>query len=236
MIGTLINCGTVIIGSIIGLTLGRFYTEDMKTITIKSIGLLTLVIGIDMVLSSGRALGAWEFLTIMFSLILGGISGVLLNIEGNLEKFGSWLKERAKSQETSFIEGFVVASIIFETGPMAILGSINDGLQGDLTLLLIKSGLDGIMSIALASTFGVGVIFSIISVALYQGSITLFAILFGAVLPEIVIIMIRIVGGILILGLGVRILELQDIPIGNMIPAIFWAIPITILVDFLMLW
>ncbi len=235
MLGTLINCCTVIIGSIIGLTIGRFYTEDMKTITIKGIGLLTLVIGIDMILSSGRPLGAWEFLTVMFSLILGGITGVLLNIEGNLEKFGSWLKEKAKSQETTFIEGFVVASIIFETGPMAILGSINDGLSGDLSLLLIKSGLDGIMAIALTSTFGIGVIFSVITVVLYQGSITLLALLFGAVLPEVVIIMIQIVGGVLILGLGVRILELQDIPIANMIPAIFWAIPFTLFLDFLML-
>ncbi|MHA2307460.1 MAG: DUF554 domain-containing protein [Candidatus Hodarchaeales archaeon] len=223
---------TVVIGSLIGLTIGKFYTEDMKDITIKCLALLTIIIGIYMCFSTSRELGAIEFLTAMFSLIFGSITGVLLKIEENLKRFGNWLKEKSKSQETTFIEGFVTASIIFETGPLAILGAINDGIKSDLNLLLIKSGLDGMMAIALSSSLGIGVVFSIISVITYQGSITLLAGILEPYLLPIVQEMISFVGGILILGLGIRILELQDIKIGNMLPAVLWVVPITIILDF----
>ncbi|MHA1974732.1 MAG: DUF554 domain-containing protein [Candidatus Hodarchaeales archaeon] len=235
MLGTIINIITIIIGSFFGLTLGRFYTEKMKNITIKSLGLITVIIGIQMCINSERSLGSIEFLLLIFAMVLGSITGVILDIEANLEKFAEWIKTKTKSRikETKFVEGFVIASIIFETGPLAILGSIQDGLTQDLTLLLIKSTLDGIMALALSASFGIGVVFSIITVFIYQGSITMIAIVFGAGLSNAILAMISIVGGVLIVGLGIRILEIQDLPIGNMIPAIIWIIPIASIFEIL---
>jgi uncharacterized membrane protein YqgA involved in biofilm formation len=203
----------------------------MKQVTIKSIGLLTIVLGMQMYLS--YSLTEMEFLVLIFSLVLGGISGTFLRIEDNVEKFGEWLKIRAKSSESSFVEGFVVASIIFETGPLAILGSIKDGISQsqELDLLLIKSGLDGIMAIALSTSLGIGVVFSIIPVALYQGIITILATLFGPSLSLAVQGMISVVGGVLILGLGLRVLEIKDIPVGDMIPSILVVIPFTMMLE-----
>ena len=177
-----------------------------------------------------------EFLVLLFSLVLGSITGTLLRIEDNIEKLGKWLKSRFKSSESNFVEGFVVASIIFETGPLAVLGSIKDGISGELDLLLIKSGLDGIMSIALATSMGIGVIFSIIPVLIYQGSITILAALVGPQLSDPVKGMISVVGGVLILGLGLRILEIKDmdkVKIMDMTPSILLIIPFTILLELL---
>lgn len=235
MFGTIINCITIIIGSFLGVTLGKYvFTEEMKQVTIKSIGLLTLVLGIQMFLSYEVA--ELEFLVLLFSLVLGSITGTLLRIEDNIEKLGKWLKSRFKSSESNFVEGFVVASIIFETGPLAVLGSIKDGISGELDLLLIKSGLDGIMSIALATSMGIGVIFSIIPVLIYQGSITILAALVGPQLSDPVKGMISVVGGVLILGLGLRILEIKDmdkVKIMDMTPSILLIIPFTILLELL---
>ena len=230
MLGTIINCIAVLIGSFLGITLGKLYTEEMKEITTKAIGLITIIIGIQMSLEF--TLSNVQFLNLLFSLVIGSIIGVILQIEENILRFGDWLKTRAKSSENTFVEGFVVASIIFETGPMAILGSINDGVRQNIDLLLIKSGLDGIMSIALTASMGIGVVFSIIPIALYQGSITILAFILGSELSSTVHSMIYAVGGVLILGLGIRILEIKEIPVGNMVPSILLVIPFTIILEF----
>jgi uncharacterized membrane protein YqgA involved in biofilm formation len=234
MLGTIINCIAVILGSLVGVSIGKYvFSEEMKQVTIKSIGLLTIVLGMQMYLS--YSLTEMEFLVLIFSLVLGGITGTILRIEDNVEKFGEWLKSRAKSSESSFVEGFVVASIIFETGPLAILGSIKDGItqSQELDLLLIKSGLDGIMAIALSTSLGIGVVFSIIPVALYQGIITILAAIFGPSLSFAIQGMISVVGGVLILGLGLRVLEIKDIPVGDMIPSILLVIPFTMILEIL---
>ena len=231
MIGTLINCIAVILGSLLGITLGKLYTEEMKEITTKAIGLITITIGIQM--SLAFTLSNSQFLVMMFSLVIGSIIGVILQIEESIQRFGDWLKTRAKRTESTFVEGFVVASIIYETGPMAILGAIKDGVNQEIDLLLIKSGLDGIMSIALSASMGIGVIFSIIPIALYQGSITILAFILGSELNSTVQSMIYAVGGVLILGLGIRILEIKDIPVGNMVPSILLVIPFTLILEFI---
>ena len=231
MLGTIINCIAVIIGSFLGITLGKLYTEEMKEITTKVIGLITIIIGIQMALAS--PLTEVQFLIMMFSLVIGAIIGVILQIEGNIDRFGNWLKSRARSTESTFVEGFVVASIIYETGPLAILGAIKDGINQEIDLLLIKSGLDGIMSIALTASLGIGVIFSIIPMALYQGSITILAALLGSELSSTVQTMIYAVGGVLILGLGIRILEIKEIPVGNMVPSVLLVIPFTLILEFI---
>ena len=231
MLGTIINCIAVIIGSFLGITLGKFYTEEMKEITTKAIGLITIIIGIQM--SFASTLTEVQFLIMMFSLVIGAIIGVILQIEDNIDRFGNWLKSRARSTDSTFVEGFVVASIIYETGPMAILGAIKDGVNQEIDLLIIKSGLDGIMSIALTASLGIGVIFSIIPMALYQGSITILASLIGSELSSTVQSMIYAVGGVLILGLGIRILEIKEIPVGNMVPSVLLVIPFTLILEFI---
>ena len=132
MIGTLINCIAVILGSLLGITLGKLYTEEMKEITTKAIGLITITIGIQM--SLAFTLSNSQFLVMMFSLVIGSIIGVILQIEERIQRFGDWLKTRAKRTESTFVEGFVVASIIYETGPMAILGAIKDGVNQEIDL------------------------------------------------------------------------------------------------------
>jgi len=229
MLGTIINVIAVIIGSFLGITLGKLYTEEMKDITTKSIGLITIIIGIQMSLAS--PLTDVQFLIMMFSLVIGGIMGVILKIEDNIDRFGNWLKSHSRSTDSTFVEGFVVASIIYETGPMAILGAIKDGVNQEIDLLLIKSGLDGIMSIALTASMGIGVMFSIIPMALYQGSITILASLIGSELSSTVQTMIYAVGGVLILGLGIRILEIKEIQVGNMVPSVLLVIPFTIILE-----
>ena len=231
MLGTIINCIAVIIGSFLGITLGKFYTKEMKEITTKAIGLITIIIGIQM--SFASTLTEVQFLIMMFSLVIGAIIGVILQIEDNIDRFGNWLKSRARSTDSTFVEGFVVASIIYETGPMAILGAIKDGVNQEIDLLIIKSGLDGIMSIALTASLGIGVIFSIIPMALYQGSITILASLIGSELSSTVQSMIYAVGGVLILGLGIRILEIKEIPVGNMVPSVLLVIPFTLILEFI---
>ncbi|MHA1993325.1 MAG: DUF554 domain-containing protein [Candidatus Hodarchaeales archaeon] len=230
MLGTFINCLAVIIGTIIGVTIGKVvFSEEMKQITIRSIGLLTILIGVQMFLS--YPLSEMEFLVVLFSLVFGGIIGILLKIESNIEKLGEWFKVRAKSSESTFVEGFVVASIIFETGPLAILGAIKDGINQEIDLLLIKSGLDGIMSIVLSASMGIGVIFSVIPVFVYQGAITIISAIIGPQLSESVQGMVSVVGGVLILGLGLRVLEIKDIHVGDMTPSILIVIPFTIILE-----
>lgn len=231
MLGTIINCVAVLIGSILGVSLGNIFSEDMKKITITGVGLLTIVIGIQMFLS--YSLEEVEFLVLLFSLVIGSIIGITLKIEERIEKTGEWLKEKAKNTESTFVEGFVVASIIFETGPLAILGSIKDGIDQEMDLLLIKSGLDGVMSIILSASLGIGVIFSIIPVAIYQGSITLLALLLGPSLNPSIQGMISVVGGVLILALGFRVLEIKDIPVGDMTPSIILVIPFMVILDYI---
>ncbi len=230
MLGTIINCLAVIIGTIIGVTIGKvIFSEEMKQITIRSIGLLTILIGVQMFLS--YPLSEMEFLVVLFSLVFGGIIGILLKIESNIDKLGEWFKGRAKSSESTFVEGFVVASIIFETGPLAILGAIKDGINQEIDLLLIKSGLDGIMSIVLSASMGIGVIFSVIPVFVYQGAITIISAIIGPQLSESVQGMVSVVGGVLILGLGLRVLEIKDIHVGDMTPSILIVIPFTIILE-----
>ena len=230
MLGTIINCLAIIFGTLIGVTIGKvFFSAKMKQITIQSIGLLTMLLGVQMFLS--YPISEIQFLGILFSLVLGGIIGISLQIEANIERLGEWFKSRAKSSDSTFVEGFVVASIIFETGPLAILGAIKDGISQEIDLLLIKSGLDGIMSIALSASLGIGVVFSIVPVLFYQGTITLISALLGTQLSESIQGMVTVIGGVLILGLGIRILEIRDIPVGDMVPSILIVLPFTIIIE-----
>ncbi|MEW5910074.1 MAG: DUF554 domain-containing protein, partial [Thermodesulfobacteriota bacterium] len=188
------------------------------TILIQSLGLSTILIGLQMALSGKNLLST------VGCLLFGALTGEIINIERGVEKLGEWLKSKARSDSSTFVEGFVMASVLYCTGAMVIVGSIQDGAAGDPSTLLIKSLLDGIASIALASQFGLGVAFSSLSVLVIQGTITLMASKLSFLQTPEVLTSVTATGGLLIVGIGISVLNLTRIRIGNMIPALVFAV------------
>ena len=218
MIGTFANTGAILAGSLIGISAGKYLPERIKTIIMQALGLSVVLIGMKMALS-GR-----EPIVAIGCVLLGAITGELLRIEQGIEYLGEWLKTRARSNSSTFVQGFVSASILYLTGAMMIVGSIQDGTTGDANTLYIKSLLDGVASVALSSTLGIGVAFSAISVFLVQGSITLLASKLLFMQNPAVLDAVTASGGLLIVGIGTNLLDVTKIRIGNMLPAIFYAI------------
>jgi uncharacterized membrane protein YqgA involved in biofilm formation len=157
----------------------------------------------------------------IFSLVIGGLIGEFLDIEDKLDKLGMWFQKRFSKGEGNFAEGFVSASLIYCVGAMAIMGALDDGLKGDPGILFAKSILDGVSAIVFAATMGIGVSFSALPVLIYQGSITLLAGVIKPWLTDGVIIQMSLVGSILIMGIGINILEIKKIKVGNLLPSIF---------------
>lgn len=212
--GTIVNSLLILLGGIIGLLFRNKIKDSFKDIIMKSIGLGVIVIGLK------EALNTDNSMILMISLIFGSIIGQLINIEKKLESLGDILESKFKKGGGSFTKGFVMSSLVYCVGAMAILGSLNSGLLGDHTILYTKGLIDGVSSIIFTSLFGVGVIFSSISVLIYQGSITIMAGWIEPLLTEEVIVNISAVGGILIVGIGINVLEIKKIPVGNMLPAV----------------
>jgi uncharacterized membrane protein YqgA involved in biofilm formation len=209
MIGTLVNCGTIVLGSTVGLLLSRHIPERFREIVIQALGLSTIFIGFRMAISYD------DPLPVVISLLGGGIIGEWLNIEGRIGKSGEWLKMKLASSSSSVGTGFVTATVLYLTGPMTIVGSIRDGTVSDSSILFLKALLDGIASIALASFYGIGVLFSAIPVFLVQGSITMAAsYLLFLQTPEVLGI-ITATGGVLVIGIGLNLLNVTKIRIGN---------------------
>ncbi len=214
--GTVINVITVFIGSLLGLLIRSRISEGMKRQILNGIGLVTILIGVQMGLKTEN------ILIPLGGLLIGGILGYLLKIESGLDNLGESLKKRfAGKNNAGFSEGFVTASLIFCVGPLTVLGSISDGISGDYQLLAVKSVLDGFTSIALTAAFGIGVMFSIASIIVIQGGLTLFAFYLSPFFSAEVINETTAVGGIVIIGLGITILELRKISNANFLPAIF---------------
>jgi uncharacterized membrane protein YqgA involved in biofilm formation len=218
LIGTFTNTGAILAGSLIGISAGKYLPERIKTIIMQALGLSVVLIGLKMALS-GR-----DPIVAIGCVLLGAITGELLRIEQGIEYLGEWLKARARSNSSTFVQGFVSTSILYLTGAMMIVGSIQDGTTGDASTLYIKSLLDGVASIALSSTLGIGVAFSAISVLLVQGSITLLASKVLFMQNPAVLDAVTASGGLLIVGIGTNLLDVTKIRIGNMLPAIFYAI------------
>jgi len=218
MTGTIINIITVLVGSLVGLLIRSRIPENYKLILLQAIGLLTLVIGLQM------AFKTQEILIMMSALLFGVISGQFLDINSKIESFAEKLKKRFASQNDKyFSEGFITASIIFCVGPMTILGALNDGLKGDYELLAIKSILDGFTSIALSATFGIGVLFSILTIIVIQGGISLFASHADAFLNDVMIAEMTAVGGVMIVAIGIVILDIKKIKVANFLPALIYS-------------
>lgn len=218
MIGTVVNTGAVLVGSTVGISAGKRLPERIRSILMQALGLSVVLIGLKMALSGEKMISAIAYL------LLGGLTGEILRIEERIGRVGEWLKARAGSDSSTFVQGFVSASLLYLVGAMMIVGSIQDGTAGDPSTLYVKSLLDGVASIALASTFGVGVAFSALSVFVVQGAITLLASRLMFLQSPDVLNAITATGGLLILGIGINLLELRTIRTGNLLPALAYAI------------
>jgi len=215
--GTIANVAAICAGSLLGRYAGRFIPERMRQTVMSGLGLTVLLIGLQLALKSRQPL------IVIGSLIVGGVLGETLRIEGRLESFGRWLQDRFASLG-DIGEGFVAASLLYCVGAMAIMGSLQDGFSGRPTILYAKAALDGVASVALASTLGIGVLLSALPVALYQGGITLAAGSARALLTEPVVVEMNAVGGLLIAAIGLDLLGIRRLPVGNMLPAVFVAV------------
>lgn len=222
--GTLLNVLTVVIGGTLGTFLGARLPEKMRETVMHGLGLLTLVIGVQMALTTSN------ILIVLASILFGGVIGELIGVQAWLDGIGRKLEDRfaRDGQAGKFTRGFVTASLIFCVGPMTILGSIQDGLVSDYQLLAIKSTLDGFAALAFASTLGIGVAFSALTVFVMQGGISVLAMMLGSALGAITrttpwVIEMTATGGVLIMGISLVLLELKQVRLGNLLPAIFIA-------------
>lgn len=228
MIGNIANAFAIIVGSFIGLFLKERFKDNYKDIIMNSIGLAILVIGIS------SAIETQNMLLVVISLVIGSVLGEWLRIEVKLESLGKFIENKVGKGTSNISNGFVTASLVYCVGAMAIVGSLESGLTGNNQTLFVKSILDGVTAIIFASTLGIGVAFSSVSVFLYQGFITLTASIMEIFLTDLVIKEMSAVGGVLIMGIGVNLLGIKKIKIGNMLPSIFIPIiyfVVTILLD-----
>lgn len=222
MIGTLINSITVLIGGTLGTLLGHRFPARMQETILAALGLFTVVIAIDSALVTNNVL------IVLGSLLVGALIGETLHIERRLEDFGNWLRvklvrDQDGGEGSRFVEGFVTASLIFCVGPLTIQGAIEDGLTGDYTKLAIKAMMDGFAAMAFATTLGPGVIASVIVILIFQGGISLLAGLSSNVFTEPMITELTATGGVVLLAVGLRLLDLKQIRAANLLPAIFIA-------------
>lgn len=215
-IGTFINMATVIVGSLIGVSLQQVFPDNIQSIIFQAIGLASLLIGIQMSLKVPDG----YLLILIFSLILGGIIGEVIHLDIWLTSMGDRLKQIVSVSDSRFTEGLVTAFLLFCIGSMTIVGAIEEGLRGKRELLLIKSTLDGITSIAFASTYGIGVLFSIIPMLILQGGMTLMAKQLESFFTNIIVAQISATGGLLIVAIGLRLLDIGQINIENLLPSL----------------
>lgn len=214
MTGTLINVGTVLLGSTIGLLIRSRLPERYIQVIFQVFGLFTLFLGVKM------ALETQNIMVMIFSLLIGTLLGEWWNLEKGMSKFADFVKRKVKSDNDSFAEGFITAFLIFCMGSLTILGAIEEGLGGKPNLLLTKSLMDGFSSMALASALGAGVLFSVIPLFLFQGGLTLGAASISDLLTDPIIAELSAVGGILLIGLGFTLLEVKKVRVMNMLPAL----------------
>ena len=217
LLGTAVNVAAIVLGSIVGLLLRRRLPRRITSILTQGLGLVTVLIGIKMMLVTENVL------VVLLSVVAGGVVGELIQIESRLDALGVRIEKKLGRQRGTFAKAFVTSSLLYCVGPLAILGALQDGLRGDYSLLLTKAGLDGIASVAFASTLGIGVLFSALPVLAYQGSITVGASLLAPYLTTSVINEMTATGGLLILGIGLNVLKVTKIRVGNMLPAILIA-------------
>jgi len=224
--GTLLNVATVLIGTTVGVLAGARMPARMRESLTVGLGFFTLLLAVSMglrILAPGVPTG--DDLAVLAALLGGIVIGELLRIHDGLEWLGGWFQRRLSRAErpSRIAEGFVTASLVFCVGPLTILGSIDNGLRGDVTLLSVKSLLDGVASIAFAAGLGPGVYLSAITVLVVQGSIAGGAFLLADVMDPVTILAITAAGGLILLGVAMRLLELRAVRVANFLPALVLA-------------
>jgi uncharacterized membrane protein YqgA involved in biofilm formation len=240
-LGTVINVVAVVVGALLGMAIGHRLPERTRSVVTDCLGLVTLLVaGLSCVSVTDPSLAAAvgpgaPVLVVLGSLVIGSILGSLLRIEERLEGLAGAIQTRVARRSRSsagetpdeahaarerFIEGWLTASLLFCVGPLTILGSLSDGLGRGIEQLTLKSVLDGFAALAFASTFGIGVLMSAVSVAVIQGLLTVVGVLLGSVLPNAHIAALTATGGLMLAGIGLRLLRIREIPVGSMLPAL----------------
>lgn len=226
-LGTIINMATVLAGGAVGLVIKGGIEDKFKNVMIQACGLASMMIGIsgaikEMLRVNDGAVSVEGSMLLVCSLALGSFLGQLIDIESRLDAVGERLKKLANAQnDNKFVEGFVTVSLIVCIGAMAVMGSIQDGLNGDFSMLTAKAILDGIIAIVFASSLGMGVMFSAVSIGVYQGLITLLAVFIAPYLTPDMISGLSMVGSVLIMAVGINLIWDNKIHVGNMLPSIF---------------
>jgi len=215
MIGTIVNTLAIIAGSLIGLLLRGGIPSQYKQTIIQALSLAVILIGFK------SAFQTDAILLVIFSMVIGTVAGELLRIEDRLEGLGRWIEARLANAANGIAKGFVTASLVYCVGSMAIVGALESGLTGNHQILFAKSVLDGVSAIIFASSLGVGVMLSALSVLLYQGALTLSAAFMKQFLVPATVSQMSAVGGLLIVAIGINLLEIKRIRVGNMLPAVF---------------
>jgi uncharacterized protein len=233
--GTALNVATVLVGSSIGVLLGHRLPERTRSVVTDGLGLVTLLVAalsasaiVDPALA--RAVGSSApVLIVLGAVLIGGIIGSLLRIEERLDGIGDAIRRRlpmaegGKSGHDRFVEGFVTASLVFCVGPLTVLGSLDDGLGRGIDKLALKATLDGFASIAFAASLGWGVAASALAIIVVQGSLTALAAVVGGLLPEAHLLAVTATGGLLLVGVSLRLLKIKQVPVGDLLPALIVA-------------
>jgi len=222
-VGNIVNGVLIIVGSVVGLILKDRFPDKVKLMIFQMLGISTLIIGIQMTFQ------VKDIVIVIFSLIIGGIIGEVIDIERYFERLVDKIKNSLGVSSHSFTEGFVTASLVYCVGSMAIIGSLDEGLRNDHTVLLTKAVLDGALSIVFAATYGIGVLFSFISVVLYQGSITLFAKMSESFFTPLLIAQLTATGGAMVACIGINLLEIKKIKVANVLPAMIVVVILTLI-------
>jgi len=224
MKGTIVNAIAIIAGTSIGLLLQRGIPERYKTTVMQGIGLSVALIGIQMAQKTENVL------VVIASLAIGGVLGEWWDFDKRLVNLGKWIEQKCNAEAGKISRGFVTCSLIYCVGAMAIVGAIQDGMTGNAEILYAKAMLDGVSAIIFASTLGVGVAFSAISVFVYQGVITVLASYVGAFITNGVIVEMTATGGLLIVGIAISMLDIKVIKVANLLPSIFVSIVISLII------
>jgi uncharacterized membrane protein YqgA involved in biofilm formation len=230
MLGTWINVGTVVVGTTVGGLLGeRLKPQTHSTVT-SVLGCVTCILGIENAMKTPRVLDAAPlpsqlgfFLVVLLSLLFGALLGETLDVEGWLHRLGQYVENRFGQSEGDFGKGFVTASLLFCVGPLTILGSFQDGLSGNYSLLATKAVLDGFAAMAFSAAFGWGVMLSAVTVLVVQGALTLSATAVQPWMTDVMVTSLTAAGGIILLGLGFRLLEIKQMRVANLLPALLLA-------------
>ena len=217
MIGTLINCIAIVIGSALGLLLRRGMKESISKTVMQGVGLSVILIGIN------GAIQTQNTLLVIISMVIGGVLGAWIDIDAKMNRLGDWAQKkltRDSSENNTFAQGFVTASLVYCVGAMAVVGALDSGIRGDHSTLIAKAVLDGITAIVFTSSLGIGVMLSAVPILIYQGSIALLGTAIAPLLSDAVITEMSAVGGLLIMAIGINMVLEKDIKVANLLPAI----------------